>query len=197
MNTQSVDPNLESFLKDPLQTKGDRGASIRDEELNQDDGEDSSIPITETTKNQIIFHFTNSIIKDPQFLERIMRLMDHLKEFTEKEAQEYLRTIRLADVASISSHSVTLILKTLSHYFVNPFKPKSVLKIINDPHIRSSLTNALSYVYSYLGNMSGAILFIIYSLDSYTPDILSQDINEPENEKTDNAGASIPPDVSS
>jgi len=184
MDERVVDPGLEDFLnKDLPQEKRD----VFENDDEDDDPTKAKLlnePISDSTRNAIIQAFLSALQTSPEGASKILHLFKSLTSFTEGEGQEYLEAITQADLATVSFHIVSIILRTLSQFFVNPSRPENIKLIIKDPYIRASVNATLRRVFNYLGNMSGIILFIAYAIDSYSP-ILLLDEDETEDRPID------------
>jgi len=183
MDEHVVDPGLESFLNKELPETKRPDFKVDDDDIDPGLEKLLNDPITDQTKNQIIQCFLSAFQTSPDTAMKIMHLFKSLDGFTEGEGRDYLEAISQADLATVSFHIITMLLKTLSQYFVNPARPENIKLIVKDPYIRASANASLRKVFQYLGNMSGVLLFTTYAIDSYAPVLITEDEEKSEEDK--------------
>jgi len=192
MEEHVIDPGLESFLNKDLPESKRPDFKPDDDDIDPGLEKLLNDPITDETKNQIIQAFLSAFQTSPDTAMKIMHLFKSLDGFTEGEGRDYLEAITQADLAKVSFHIVSMLLKTISQYFVNPAKPDNIKLIVKDPYIRASTNDTLKRIFQYLGNMSGVLLFITYAIDSYAPVLITED-EEKSGEETGEEPASKKP----
>lgn len=167
METKSVDSDFEDFLKTPLEKNKERVKvtdEIPDEELEEDIPDK---PISENTKKRIIGRFMNCLNSDPDNCGKIMNVLKNLDGLTEKEGLLYLKTLNAANLNHITDSAITLILKNLNDIMINPSRKDIKDAVLRDGRIRTTISNVIGDIFVEMGDLAGAILYVLYAAESY------------------------------
>jgi hypothetical protein len=167
METTSVDKDFEETLNSELKTDGVRVENKDKEEEDEEESSEDENPITEHTKNLIACKFANSLRTDPAVMSKMITCLKHIDKMSEGEARKYLAVLNNSNIGEMSNSTVDYVLKHLSNHFINPERPDIKEDFLKDRFVRMMLNDKLTSLFLYLGDMAGAILFIMYSLDSW------------------------------
>lgn len=188
METKSVDVNFEKALNEDLPDIKKRVKIDGEENSEEENNEDPSLlkPISNYTKNLIACKFAGALNQDPVATSKMMGLLKQLESMTEAEGRIFLSSIETADISMMSDFSVTFMLRYLSKYFVNPNNKEAQEHILQDRFVRSALSHKMTEAFCSLGSWAGAFLFIIYAVESWSTNNITEHINTKEdNHKID------------
>jgi len=180
MNETVVDPELESFVKKDLGINKNR-VEVAGDELSDDssDSEDDK-KITKATKTSIARAFCNTDLTDARPA-KLMNMLTKMEGMTEKQAKTFLDALRLTESINVSDDLVTTIIKISTSITVNPKRKDVIEKIINDKHVKRSVSLMCADLFDLIGNVAGVVVYVLYSLLSWNHD-----------GETDNANLTLP-----
>jgi hypothetical protein len=189
MQTQSVDSKFEEVLKEKLPESNTRVHIDGDDEVEDEDKTkvDPELlkPVSEYTKNLIACKFAGALNNDPVATQKMMGVLKSLESASEGEARLFLKSIETSDISLMSDRSVTYLLRYISKHFVNPNNHDAMENILHDRYVRSALSHKMTEAFCYLGTWAGVFLFIVYAVESWSSNTLTQLEDEKSKNPTD------------
>lgn len=172
MQTKSVDINFENVLSADLPTINKDRVEIENDEFKKDleeDQEEDLGPLSRKTRDEILLCYINAInATNPQNVDFILNHIKKMEYLSEKEGRILLEALHANNVHAVSSEAVTILIKILSKQFINPVRPDIRKEVVKDKFIRMSISGWISRIFCWIGDMAGVILFVLYSLESYS-----------------------------
>lgn len=178
-----VDANLENFLKCDLGQNKNR-VDVADEDLSTDEDQDDK-KVSEKTKQAIASLISRCAVNSEVNAARIMTILSRIEKMNENQAKSYLKALKMAETTFMSDELIDTIIQLSAQLTVHPNRYDIYNRIIIDKHVKRSFTAMVGDLFDVIGNASGVIVFILYSLLSW------YNVGP---EKTNNAKTTVPLD---
>jgi hypothetical protein len=178
MQTRSVDGAFDEALNTPLQENTQR-VHVEGEDHEMEEENEPDIPLSDITRQRIALKFVGCVNDTPENTRLIMSCLQRINGLTEKEGQLYLRALSAQNMNALTEDSVSIILKNISQYFVNPKRLDMKKAVVGDRHIRAALHSRLSELFIKMGDFAGVLLFLLYCIESYNGDAISNRLGAP------------------
>lgn len=160
-----VDENLNKFLDNELPQTDIRNVEVDQEEFAEDDVLDST-PITNSTKQKLL-HYLRQNSPEVNDAKKLVQILHQINQMSEQEAKNYLTSIQHISAAQSDSEIIKIIINQLTDIFFNPAQPKLKQDCLNDRHVINTATNMMMDLFGQIGNISGAIVFVLYAAASW------------------------------
>lgn len=185
-----VDEQLNKFLENELPQTNVRNVDVDQEEFAEDDVLDST-PISNSTKQKLL-HYLRQNSPEINDAKKLVQILYQINKMSEQEASNYLTSIQHISAAQSDSEIVRLIINQLTEIFFNPSQPKFKSDCINDRYVLNTATNMMMDIFGQIGNISGAIVFVLYGVASWYKKEINYEVAKDAGNNQDNKEESSP-----
>jgi hypothetical protein len=178
-----VDPNLNKFLGENLQTTSAR-VSVPGQELEEEiEDEVLDMPADEKTKSQIIYYLSRAA--DNVNIMKLMPLFAQVRGLNKEAADDYLKALKYAHACDIDDSIIDSLLQNAADVFINPNSKVKKEKVVKDKYIRDCVSTGLNDMLGRVGSIAGVAVFAFYVISSWA--VKYDGIIEDESKRIENS----------